>query len=415
MAFFTRNFEDIVSSSLQALSAQTNITQLSPGSKARFILDTVNREQAAQFQIFDVSLVQAFIKYADGKFLDMFGDLLQIPRINSTHAEDSSNNFMFYVQTGTFGDINQGNDFSIPANQQISTVPLDTNTVTPGIVEQPIIRYKLVDSITLRANQSVAYVAVRAETEGLGSSIARNVLNRHSFSSYASSAQNKLKCTNTFAIQNGTNRESDASYRFRLLGAFRAKSLANRSAIRLAALSVAGVSDVIDVLAEQGPGSVSVYVQGLTPTTGPRLLEEVAVAVGEVASWGVRVFVFAPTPLGIQLGVKVNWSPRATQIQVAEGYTIMRQAVENYMNGLDIGDELIFETLINVMLSEVPLALSIGGVRPNKFEEIYVHRENPSKASATVKSLVYGEVVTTLYNEKIILETSGRHRGIKFK
>ena len=413
MVFFDRSKRTIVSNSLDRLSETTNISQLAPGSKTRFLLDVISEEQEAQHRIFDTNIMQAFIKYANGKFLDFFGDMMNKPRNPATFAQTDDENFMFYVATGTFGDINSGANITIPAGTTVQTVPYSGSIITPGIESQPTITYKTTQDVTCISTQSFAYVPVKATIEGRGSDVPSNVLNQHNFTNYINSSQNKLKCTNQYAISNGEDRESDDSYRFRLANVFEARSLAVFTAIRLAALSVPGVSDIKEVMCEQGPGTYSIYVKGLTPTTSNRLLKEVGAATNLVTSYGIRPFILAPSPLGTEYVAAVSWNPRATQQQVAEGYRDMRNALERYMNTTDIGQSIVVSDLIDILLRSTPHAFSIGANNANEFEEVYIYRSDPVR-SGTVRNIFTGDTITPLYNERAILETSGRHRGIQF-
>jgi len=413
MAFFERTQREIVSTALDRLSRNTNITQLAPGSKARFILDTTAQEQANQHQIFDFNLMQAFIKYADGKFLDFFGDMMNLPRKEPTHADATDQNFMFYVSTGTFGDINSGLDLSIPAGTTVQTVPYEGSVITPGIEEQPTVRYVTTQEAIALSGQSFVYVPIRAVLEGRNSDVPRAVLKKHLFSNYILSTNNGLKCTNRYSISNGEDRETDSSYRYRLANIFEARNLSVFAAVRLAALSVPGVSDIKEVLAEQGPGTYSIYVKSLTPTTSPRLLLEVASACQSVSSFGVRPFILPPTPIGIELVAAVTWNPKATNAQIAAGYNDMRNALESFLNNTSIGEEILFSDLIDLLLRSTPYAFSIGAVNSNKFEQVYAYKNDPIN-QGTVRNIVSGDKIEPLYNERVILETSGKHRGIQF-
>jgi len=413
MAFFQRTQEDIVSNSLNLLSRDTNITQLSPGSKARFILDTVSQEQAHQHSLFDLNLMQAFIKHADGKFLDLFGDMLNNPRNEPTHASAEDDNVMFYVSSGTFGDINSGSDLTVPAGTTVQTVPNEGSVITPGIESQPVIKYKTTSSVVGSAAQSFVYAPVIALLEGRNSDVPRSVLNKHSLEAYLLSSQSLLRCRNRYSISSGEDRETDESYRYRLSQTFEARNLAIFAAVRLAALSVPGVSDVKDVMCEQGPGTYSLYVKSLTPTTSPRLLQEVATSCKTVTAHGIRPFVLAANPIGMEFMAAVSWHPRATQAIIAKGYRDMRNVLEIYLNNTNIGDEVEFSDLIQLLLQVSPYSLSVGSNRANQFEEVYAHRIGAG-GTGTVRNRVIGNKIIPLYNERVILETSGSHRGIQF-
>lgn len=413
MAFFNRNKEEIVSGFIDRLNQNTDINQLVPGAKARFFLETIGEEQAEQHKLFDQNLMQAFIKYADGKFLDFFGDMFNLPRNEATHAYADDNNQMFYVSSGTFGDINGGLDIIIPAGTVVSTIPFEGEIVTPGITEQPNIEYVTTNETICMASRSFAYVTIRASIEGAPSDVPRNVLNQHDFESYVQLDNNLLKCTNRYSISNGEDRESNESYRFRLANIFKARELAVYTSIRLAALSTPGVADVKEVLCEQGTGSYSLYIKSMTPTTSPRLLSEVSAIVSAVTGYGNRPFILAPEPIGVELVCATHWANKTTQSQIAEGYRAMRDSLEDRLNSTDIGETIVLSDLIDILLQSTPYATSIGANRPNEFEEIYIYRSDPA-SSNTIRNLMVGSEITPLYNERVILQTSGRHRGIQF-
>lgn len=413
MAFFERTSEQIITSSLSQLSQYSNITRLSPGAKARLLLDITSKEQGSQHQTFDEGLLQAFIKYADSRFLGFFGDMLNLPIKEAQHAYDTTNNFMFYVSSGSFGDINSGSDFTIPSGTIVSTVPSDGTIITPGIEEQPVIRYITTEDVVCYSGQSFVYVPIRAQIEGTFYNIPRNVLLQHNYTGYTLSSTNRLKCINQYSISNGEERESPESYRFRLQNIFKARQLAVPVAIRLAALSVPGVSNIKEVICEQGPGTYSIYILSTTPTTSAQLLTEVANVVGQVTGMGNRPFILAPVPLGIEVIAAINWSVKATPNDISRGYINMRNALEARLNRTDIGEEITFDELRDLLVNTSQYALSIGMDVPNQFEEKYIYKQDPITGGVT-RNLVTGKKITPLYNERIILETSGTDHGIRF-
>lgn len=413
MPFFPKSKQDLVSTMLNKLDENTNITQMTPGGKARFFLESTSTEQAAQQALFDANLLQPYIQYSNGKFLDFFGDMLNLARIEATHAEASDNNFMFYVQSGNFGDLNNGNSFPIPAGTIVTTKPFQGQTVTPGLETQPVISYTTTEEVVCLPDSSFVYVSIRANQEGKTSSVPRNILNQNSVAGYALNESSSLKCTNRYAIDNGDERESDTSYRYRLLRVFRSREQAVRSSIRLAALSVPGVSDVVMVNFEQGPATYSIYLKGLTPTVSPDLLETVSSQVALVSSEGIRPFVLAPRVTGMEFVAAVNWHPKVTPEEKRLEYAAMRNAMEDFLNSLDIGEAVDLIDLVDVMVKAAPHALSLGRSTPNAFEETYLYRAAPD-GNGSVRSLLVGGTVSPLYNERVILETSTNYRGIQF-
>lgn len=410
MPLFSKTKEDLVSEVLTKLNQNTNITQMTPGGKARFFLETTSKEQTDQMALFDLNLLQPYLQYADGRYLDFFGDMLNLPRLESTHAETTSDNFMFYVASGTFGDLNAGATFIIPAGRIVTTVPFDGVTVTPGLEEQPVIRYRTTVPVECDPSASFAYCNIRADLEGKLSSVPRNTINKHNVEGFP---EGSLKCTNNFSIDNGDERESDTSYRYRLLQVFRSKEKGTRAALRLAALSVPGVSDILMVNFEQGPATFSIYVKGLTAVPSPQLLSNVSESVNRVTSEGVRPYVLAPVVIGMEFVIGVNWQAKTGVETKTRQYAAMRDAMESYLISLEIGEPEDLDDLIPVLTSAAPNVMSIGKIKPNKFEEVFIYRSSPYNVGA-VRSKMIGETVEPLYNERIVLETSNSYRGIQF-
>jgi len=423
MPFFPKDYEKMVSSGLQRLQANTVVSQMSPGAKARFLLESVLTEQASLHSQFDTNLMQAFVRWAEGRFLDFVGDVMHVPRwLPSTASADTSHeNFMFYLESGTFGDVNNGMDFVIPSGTVVSTADFDVElTQAPGESDYTAtsrtidkISYATQGDVVCSANRSHVYASIKAQIEGRSADVPRNALLKHDFSGYSMSGRGLLKCRNKYSITNGRDRESDESYRYRLMNSFKAKERANRMAVRLAALSVPGVADTVEVNYEQGPGTFSLYVESVGAATSQGLINSVASAVEPVCSLGVRPFVLAPLPLGLSFVVALRWRDRTTETQKILIQANIREMIEGFLNSLSIGDNVDLEALASAVATTSEEIAGLGYLRTGKFEEVYVHRSTPD-GEGVKKTLFEGDVVDSLYNERPLLETSTRHRGIQF-
>jgi len=416
MPFVYKDVSELLSNGLQQLAVNTNITQMTPGSKTRFLLNTVFTEQADLYEALDTNLMQTFLRFTDDKYLDFFGDMMNRPRYQSTFAETVAveQNYMFYVDSGNFGDINGGADFTIGASGfTTSTVPFEGDITTPGVTEQPVIEYRLTSDVTCPSDRSFVYAGIRAAVEGKESNLPANVLRRHNFTTYTQYSRGALKCTNRHAVSTGRNKETNDAYRYRLLNVFDAKDQAIRMAIRLAALSMPGVADIIEINSEQGPGSYSLYVQAVTPTVSDGLLNLVNDAVNAVSSYGVRPYVLAPQPLGLEFVIAPTWYPKTTSAQKASAYAAIREVLETTLSRMEIGEPVLVADLVRLVLSSSQYIIGMGLERSNNFERLYLTKSSPD-ANGVTRSLFMGDTIEPLYNERIILETSGRNRGVEF-
>ena len=86
MPFFARPLDQLISESLEELAANTNITRLSPGSKARSLLEILNTRLEEAYDIFDINLARAFVSSAPGQFLDLIGEIVSVSREGAVSA-----------------------------------------------------------------------------------------------------------------------------------------------------------------------------------------------------------------------------------------------------------------------------------------------------------------------------------------
>ena len=105
-------------------------------------------------------------------------------------------NFQFYVRTGTFGDLNSGNNIQIPANIQIFT----------AAPKGPIY---LIDVVTLLAGSSVQSFSATSVSTGSSGNTSSGVFTRHNFTNYTQSAAGGLLVANNYGIIGGRDTERD--------------------------------------------------------------------------------------------------------------------------------------------------------------------------------------------------------------
>lgn len=75
-----KTFDELMTIAVERLSQNTPITNFSPGSIARALLEITNEHIAQFYQALDYNLAMAFVSKAEGYFLDLIGELLNCPR-----------------------------------------------------------------------------------------------------------------------------------------------------------------------------------------------------------------------------------------------------------------------------------------------------------------------------------------------
>ena len=102
-----------------------------------------------------LNLSETVLPFSTGGNLDLIGEIFGVTRLGATSSSVSATdqNFRFHVRTGTFGDINNGQDIVIPDGVSIFT----SNPSGPVYPAYPI---------TPKATDSSAHFTVRASVPG---------------------------------------------------------------------------------------------------------------------------------------------------------------------------------------------------------------------------------------------------------
>lgn len=207
---------------------------------------------------------------------------------------------------------------------------------------------------------SSAYVSVRAFGGGAGYNVSKNELNRFE-KSYI-----KLKITNNFPILNGTDSETSASLKNRVLNKIDS-NLRNVNTVNSMLLSIPGYGKSTVVNNFDGPGSLLISVQPSSGLAFPAsALSDIKTKLIPFLPTGTRLIVknFDPVAVSIKTRIVANSNANAQQVasQVQEGVT-------TFFNNLAGGTSVDLDTLRIFLLSTIPGLKFISKIG-NNFEEV---------------------------------------------
>jgi len=366
MPLFARTFNELVGQSLQDLATGTNVTKLSAGGKARAMLESLNKRLEEVYETFDLNLARAFVSSAPGQYLDLIGQLLGVDRDSprSANADTDIESIKFYVESGTFGDINGGGDIYVPINTYITTGIGGTGTI-----------YRLKAGVVLGSDSDSAWASVEATVPGSGANIGSGSLTYHTFEGYTDYENSSLLVTNIHPIDSGRDTESDANYRYRITNRVLEGEAANEIAVRLAALSVPGVADVVIKKRYRGIGTAAVIIQSVAPTVSESLIDNVTIAVERVMALGDKIYVMAPKETGLSFVITIHYKKKLDTDELDAIETDLEDTIEDYVNGLDIGESFSVNLIVSQLFSANENIANLGetGI---PIDEIYLYKES---------------------------------------
>jgi len=394
MPLFARSYNDLVSDCIDDLASNTNLTRLSAGGKARAILESAARRMEEVYDTFDINLARAFVSSAPGQYLDLIGQLLGVDRESNAAAtaDEDMEVIKFYVATGTFGDINSGADIYIPRNANISS-----EADSHGVV------YRLTSGVTLPATASQAWASAEATIPGSESNVGTSSLVYHDFESYTDIEDETLLVTNIHPIDSGKDFESDTNYRYRIVNRVLEAEAANETALRLAGLSVAGVSDIIIKKRYRGIGTFAIIIQSSAPTVSDSLIDNVRAKVEKVMAHGEKAYVMGPKESGISMTVVVHYKKKLDSDELDAIEADLDDTIDAYINGLDIGQEFSVNKLVSDLFSVSENISNLGQVG-KPLDEIYIYKES-RLGDNKVRQLLLGDY-TPGELERVIVEPS---------
>lgn len=367
--FRAKTKTEIILDSINSLAQTSSLTQLSPGSKARALIEAI--AQVVGNVSADVSdgIMQTLLTDATGATLDLIAESYGIQRLQQIppRVESGDSNLKYYVKRGTFGDINNGLDITIPRGTQIRT---DNDSLSVYFIQR--------DEVTLSSVDNSTYFSADQVGQNFGGSISPLSLSKHNFTGYADAVFNSLLVTNEKGVA-GRPPESDANLRFRLRKQMTAAATGNQTSVRIAALAVPGVSDIRILPYRAGLGTFDIVVYGISPSVSNSILTEVQQRVDRVSATGSRAIVVPPRLVGISLTTNIKFRANTTQSQKNRAILGAENAIRRYINDLTPGQDLIINILVQNILSVSDQIADIG--TPGKpFQELYIWKQNGPNA-----------------------------------
>ena len=309
---------------------------------------------------------------AEGVYLDRIAfNLYGLLRKQASYAECSirERNLYFYVETGSFGDINNNESIVIPEGTLISSsedVGFGTDFYTT-------------EEVLLLPEENNIFIAVRAANFGSDYNVEKEILVNHNFKNYSDYLNNTLKVENRFAIINGSDAETDERFKYRVTNYITDSTNKNLNFIRLAALEVPGVMDVEVMSSYYGIGTVGVVVfsngresnRDLVSLTEARLIELNYPGQNVIVSEGIDIYV--------DMDIRFYYKENPTEIELNETISRVRRSVIELIKEAEYSRFISFEDLSNIIRSEVKFdnQITFGTNESNNiFENIYIRKSD---------------------------------------
>lgn len=379
MPFFPQDTNIMVDQAIQRFIQTTNIDNFGPGSKIRSLLEVLYNDIGRLQTDFYANQTIGFVSGATGSYLDFMASLFGISRVRANRVTigSNTNNFKIFTTAANFGAINSNRSIYIPAGTVISSSTSDAS-------------YSLTDNINLSAGSSSVYVNATSNSNGTVANLGQGALDTIDFTNYTDSANGSLLVSNTFPVDVGTNEETDPEFRFRIIETLKSYQKGNELALRVKALTIPGIVDMVYEDKAYGIGTARVILQTSTAIVDDNVLDYAESILQQEVPIGTLLSVEKPDTVQIALKVTINFRVGVTTTQRTTTISNVTTRINEYINSIPINQPLLINRLASEILAVDSMNILSIGI-PNKFfDYIYTYR-------TTKIGLVRTEVFDDIY------------------
>lgn len=145
--------------------------------------------------------------------------------------------------------------------------------------------------------------------------------------------------------------ENDDNYRYRITQQCLVLATSNETAIRLTALTVDGVEDVVLKPYSMGAGSFTVIILSDKDVTEENILERVRQKLLNVHGYGIRYNVVAPTLTYVSMKQHLYIRDTISDIEKQEIRYNVQLALIDYLSNLSIGEDIIIDKITQIIMN----------------------------------------------------------------
>ncbi len=343
-----KNPSAIASNIINAIGSNLDMESITPGGVIHTLSLAVGNEIAKIYANLIELYSNTYLSEAGGPYLDALGSFLGLSRIKASPIEEITGvRFYAYNSSALSNYINSS---FFESSVEVKLKGTDTLfTVKPMTLTGEQLARNYVDVSLLPVNVLANYAEKNTLTE------------------YEPSITGLL-CTNMARIKMMANAETDDQFRYRISRFIATRRpfnnrntiLSNTMMLRIAALAVAGVADVVIDSYSSGSGSITIYVVAedlINDSSLPALVSE---RIGNYVGYGVKAKVTLPQKTFIT--IRANVYSNDVVSAVSEASESIRKLIDSVpvggsINRLDIHNTL-FKTTGVMSADNIEIKLS---------------------------------------------------------
>lgn len=171
--------------------------------------------------------------------------------------------------------------------------------------------------------------------------------------------------------------EEDEDYRYRISKQILTTATSNETSVRLAALSVQGVKDVVLRNYALGAGSFSALILTEDREGDVVAVEQVRDAISKVAGYGIKFEVESPRPVEVKIKIKLITKDTVSDMDRQDLKYLVSNSLKDYFNTRKIGEPIIINQITQrtMEVSKDIISYACEDFRVDRKLSVYVNQE----------------------------------------
>lgn len=368
MARINFNPSDVTRQINKFINSVTPITPVNQGGAARAMVDATVVAMTDGFDKVDQQMSEITPMSAIGNGIDNWAKLVGLNRRPPKYGEvtQADRTFRFYVNRGTFGDINNGSPISIPSGTLLYS---NSPTRQAGNVI-----FQTTSLTVLPSSESEYFVSAISLEPSVRYNVPAGYIRLHNFQNYADNLSGSLRISNENPVTSASSKETDTDFKRRMLNSFRGETNSVPDIINMIR-SISGVSDVIYLPNIDGLGTITIIVQGTTALTSTGLLSSIEQAVvNKFITEGLVIYVRSPNYVGISVDIPVVHLPNISESDKILTELSLRQNLTTLLANSRIGAGVTLQEIRQAISTYTSSFKNIGTTR-DLFDAVYVYKD----------------------------------------
>lgn len=354
---------------LERFRQETGFTRVEEGSINRALIDNLMDELDNEDLNWEEELRNIFPYTAQSPYVEMWAENFGIEYVGPQRLQALASQKIVKIKvlSGTFGDLNGGDDITLLSDSFL--IYGNSSLLEEGELSEAAVTYELIQDTVLDAAASEAWLSVIASGPGEGYRLDTNGITGHNFTSYVNYPDQELVVENVLPLLGGQDGSNEDSIRGSIARANIAKTENIEDSISRDIEALPSVDDVVVVRNYSSFNSLDIFVDTISYVIPDYIIEQAQIAVDRLNSRQDLIRVHKMKRVGVAFESAIKFKKGVNETRKLEIIEEIKVGMLDYFSRQIAGASIDFNEIYNQINSQYR-EISYIGKNKNNFDKI---------------------------------------------